>query len=284
MPDKENPTRQIPIAPRFFLTAAGAKQSDPALARSPRRRAAADAGRLVHHRPGQPLVRQGVRQPDLVCPDGRGLLRADRRHRPGAHAPGSGGARAAGRSVASRRLRHPLAVPHDHEHRRPISVGCGRPPARPARRRSPRAAPAGSAPTRSSRPSPWPSACRWTPTATWSLPPPGTGRSPGQVRTQSAWRSQTVAASRQEGRARPPGCRLPPPKGKAGAALRRGGPRAVFERLFGVDPSVPNDDVLGTIPQALFMMNSGLVNGRIAAGRVPCWARSSPPHPTSDPP
>jgi hypothetical protein len=39
----------------------------------------------------------------------------------------------------------------------------------------------------------------------------------------------------------------------------------LFERIFGVDPSIPNDDVLGTIPQALFMMNGGLVNSRIAA-------------------
>ena len=38
-----------------------------------------------------------------------------------------------------------------------------------------------------------------------------------------------------------------------------------FERLFGVDPSIPNDDVLGTIPQALFLMNSPLVNSRTAA-------------------
>ena len=34
MPDKENPTRQIPVAPRFFLTAAGAKQADAALPES----------------------------------------------------------------------------------------------------------------------------------------------------------------------------------------------------------------------------------------------------------
>ncbi len=59
---------------------------------------------------------------------------------------------------------------------------------------------------------------------------------------------------------------LPAPAGKkAGPALRRGGPRAAFERLFGVDPSEPNDEVLGTIPQALFMMNSPLVNGRTVA-------------------
>jgi hypothetical protein len=55
------------------------------------------------------------------------------------------------------------------------------------------------------------------------------------------------------------------PAKKAGPLLRRGGPRLLFERLFGVDPSVANEDVLGTIPQALFMMNSPLVNGRTQA-------------------
>jgi hypothetical protein len=60
------------------------------------------------------------------------------------------------------------------------------------------------------------------------------------------------------------GLPLPAAK-KAGALLRQGGPRGAFERLFGVDPSLSNDDVLGTIPQALFMMNSQLVNGRVVA-------------------
>jgi hypothetical protein len=55
------------------------------------------------------------------------------------------------------------------------------------------------------------------------------------------------------------------PAKKAGPMLRRGGPRVLFERLFGVDPSVANEDVLGTIPQALFMMNSPLVNNRTQA-------------------
>src|SRR5262249_52746283 len=58
---------------------------------------------------------------------------------------------------------------------------------------------------------------------------------------------------------------LPLPPKKSVALLRQGGPRMAFERLFGVDPSVPNDDVLGTIPQALWMMNSPLINTRIAA-------------------
>jgi hypothetical protein len=58
---------------------------------------------------------------------------------------------------------------------------------------------------------------------------------------------------------------LPVPAKKAGAVLRRGGPRVAFERLFGIDPSVLNDDVLGTIPQALFLMNSPMVNNRTTA-------------------
>jgi hypothetical protein len=54
--------------------------------------------------------------------------------------------------------------------------------------------------------------------------------------------------------------------GKKPAAMQRiGGPRLLFDRLFGVDPSVPNEDVVGTIPQALFLMNSPLVNNRTQA-------------------
>ncbi len=72
---------------------------------------------------------------------------------------------------------------------------------------------------------------------------------------------------------------LPAPAKKAGAVAARGGPRAAFERLFGVDPSVPNDEVLGTIPQALFMMNSPLINARVAArpGTVLAEILAGPP-------
>jgi hypothetical protein len=52
---------------------------------------------------------------------------------------------------------------------------------------------------------------------------------------------------------------------KPAAAMRNGGLRQPFDRLFGVDPSVPNEDVMGTIPQALFMMNGPPVNNRIQA-------------------
>jgi len=52
---------------------------------------------------------------------------------------------------------------------------------------------------------------------------------------------------------------------KPGAVQRPGGPRLLFDRLFGVDPSVANEDVMGTIPQALFLMNSPLVTNRTQA-------------------
>ena len=38
-----------------------------------------------------------------------------------------------------------------------------------------------------------------------------------------------------------------------------------FLKTFGVDPSTPSDDVLGTIPQALFLMNSPLVTREVQA-------------------
>jgi hypothetical protein len=56
-----------------------------------------------------------------------------------------------------------------------------------------------------------------------------------------------------------------PQPAKPGQPPRRNGQQAVFERIFGVDPSIPNDDVMGTIPQALFMMNGPLVNNRVTA-------------------
>ena len=47
--------------------------------------------------------------------------------------------------------------------------------------------------------------------------------------------------------------------------VRAGGPRVFFNALFGVDPSVPSDEVLGTIPQALFLMNGPLIQNRTQA-------------------
>jgi Protein of unknown function (DUF1549)/Protein of unknown function (DUF1553) len=50
-----------------------------------------------------------------------------------------------------------------------------------------------------------------------------------------------------------------------GAAGLRGNGRFDFNKLFGVDPSIPTDDILGTIPQALFLMNTPTVNRAIEA-------------------
>ena len=60
------------------------------------------------------------------------------------------------------------------------------------------------------------------------------------------------------------------PKKAAGplAQLAGRGPRALFNLLYGVDPAVPNDDVMGTIPQALMLMNGPIVNRAIRADRA----------------
>ena len=57
----------------------------------------------------------------------------------------------------------------------------------------------------------------------------------------------------------------PGPAAKGQGAQGKGkkatpGGREGFLKTFGVDPSMPNDDVLGTIPQALFLMNSPLIS------------------------
>lgn len=58
------------------------------------------------------------------------------------------------------------------------------------------------------------------------------------------------------------GRRQPP-----GAPNRRGdnSPRGQFIQLFTYDPSTPPDEVTGTLPQALFLMNSPVVNNPIRA-------------------
>ena len=43
------------------------------------------------------------------------------------------------------------------------------------------------------------------------------------------------------------------------------GPRFQFDSLFGIDPSVPKEDVVGNIPQSLMMMNSRIFRARMAA-------------------
>jgi hypothetical protein len=54
--------------------------------------------------------------------------------------------------------------------------------------------------------------------------------------------------------------------GAAGKGVaRNAGLRTPFNKLFGVDPSTLPDEVLGTIPQALFLMNGPIVHNRTQA-------------------
>jgi hypothetical protein len=43
------------------------------------------------------------------------------------------------------------------------------------------------------------------------------------------------------------------------------GPRFQFDFLFGVDPSVPKDDITGNVPQSLYLMNSNALRGALSA-------------------
>jgi hypothetical protein len=46
------------------------------------------------------------------------------------------------------------------------------------------------------------------------------------------------------------------PGAKSGGRRQLGLPRAVFNQTFGYDPSLPRDEIVGSIPQALLLMNS----------------------------
>jgi hypothetical protein len=91
-------------------------------------------------------------------------------------------------------------------------------------------------------------------------PGQGDGISKGQVRLaeKSVTKKGAAKAAEAAGLASQVGK-------KAGAAIRAGGQRLYFDRLFGVDPSVANEDVMGTIPQALFLMNGPIVTNRTQA-------------------
>jgi hypothetical protein len=52
---------------------------------------------------------------------------------------------------------------------------------------------------------------------------------------------------------------------QAALAARRFSPRNQFNTVFGVDPSLPADEVVGTIPQALLLMNGQLLQRAMEA-------------------
>jgi hypothetical protein len=56
------------------------------------------------------------------------------------------------------------------------------------------------------------------------------------------------------------------PPGPGGLYAGDRSPRGQFNRIFGFDPSTPPDEMTGTLPQALFLMNSPTINNFIKAG------------------
>ncbi len=56
---------------------------------------------------------------------------------------------------------------------------------------------------------------------------------------------------------------LPPQVAAGGRGVFGGGPRNRFAQVFGFDPSAPRDEVTGSIPQALALMNSDMVNATL---------------------
>lgn len=61
--------------------------------------------------------------------------------------------------------------------------------------------------------------------------------------------------------------RMTAPGGSMMESANLEGPREQFRRLFHYDPSTPQDELLGSVPQALFMMNSPMLDRLIKAQR-----------------
>lgn len=85
-------------------------------------------------------------------------------------------------------------------------------------------------------------------------------RLPFAVATPSRLRSDQLYESLFEVLgATPSSNRFAGARGNGGGVLYRGGQdpgKALFSQVFGVDPSTPQEDIIGNVPQALFMMNS----------------------------
>lgn len=70
--------------------------------------------------------------------------------------------------------------------------------------------------------------------------------------------------------------------GRRGPYGRGNSARRAFQQLFGYDPSTPQDDILGNIPQALFLMNSEVLNRLTRAGGRTVLARILQDNPQDD--
>ena len=63
---------------------------------------------------------------------------------------------------------------------------------------------------------------------------------------------------------------------------RRSAGRTLFLTLFGFDPSTPQEDIKGNVPQALYLMNSPLIHAMIRAGGNTRLAKILRKHPGDD--
>jgi hypothetical protein len=284
MPDKDNPAKQIPVAPRFFLPSSKGKPEPalPEVAPIPERRAMAASyitgqdnpwfakafiNRIWYALMGEtfyePIDDIGPERtpkgPEVLDPlagewqrggyDIRWLMRTilntqayQRRVRSSANAAG----KTPFASSCPSRLRadqvfdalvQALALPVDSS---------GNPPRGPAGGKTGSAGPAAK---RS------PAGARNTLKAQARLLSLG---DPKRLQSQTPTKGAAKKAAEAIG--------LSSQVGKKAAVLRRpGGFRTLFDRLFGIDPSIANEDVVGTIPQALFLMNSPIINNRTQA-------------------
>jgi hypothetical protein len=87
-----------------------------------------------------------------------------------------------------------------------------------------------------------------------NLPVDGRPGGPGDVTKKAAKKNELTAALKDA---------VGKTKGTQAGPLA--GPRPQWNVLFGVDPSIANDEILGTIPQALFLMNAPPINRAIEA-------------------
>ncbi|MGP0066297.1 MAG: DUF1549 domain-containing protein [Isosphaeraceae bacterium] len=265
MPDKDNPTRQIPIAPRFFLSSSGSKHAEPSLPESlgPEQRRELVASyitgqdntwfaRAFINRIWYALMGESFYDPiDDIGPER--TPRAPEILEPLATQWQRGGYdvrwlyRTLMNTQAYQRRARSTATSAG---KTPFASGC------PSRMRADQVFEA----LVQALGLPLDAEGNLVPQALMNRP-----RAQAQAKNATVSLGDTkpkAAANKKAVQA----AGLPMPAAKNAAAMvRRGGPRLAFERLFGVDPSVANDDVLGTIPQALFLMNSPLVNSRTTA-------------------
>ncbi|QEH32545.1 hypothetical protein OJF2_10220 [Aquisphaera giovannonii] len=97
------------------------------------------------------------------------------------------------------------------------------------------------------------------------VPPPGAAKGKGAGRAQGG--KMPVAKVKGAAKvAEATGLGGAPVQGKGpNKAVRAGGARALFGALFSMDPSAAPDEILSTIPQALFLMNGPIVQNRTQA-------------------